>query len=80
MSDTLKQITSLMQKNKEMSKAEISQVVQLMTYLDADESITIPDLMEGVSLLAGQMDISESEYNLLMDRKPIVDVDAFLGT
>ena len=80
MSDKLDRISQIIGIGDDASKADLSQAVSLCLILTGDEAFMVPWLMEGISLnTSNREDISESEYNKLMDGYAIADFDLLEG-
>lgn len=80
MSRYLDRINQIMGTGEDASRSELSQAVSLVLMLTGDEANKVPFLMEGIFLMAANRDdISESDFNKLMDNEAIADFDLLEG-
>lgn len=80
MSRFLDKINEIIAKDNDVTRGDLSQAVLLTRFLDADEDAFLPDIFEGISLLAQNTDVfSEADFEKLTRGKPVVDVEPLEG-
>lgn len=80
MSRFLDKINEIIAKDSDVTREDLSQAVLLTRFLDAEEGAFLPDIFEGISLLAQNTDVfSEADFEKLTTGKPVVDVEPLEG-
>lgn len=80
MSKYLDKAQEILNKGREATKKELSQLVGLTTLLVGDEWEVGLDIMEAVAVMVGNRpDISREEYETLMEGDAIADFDLLEG-
>jgi|11BtaG_2_1085332.scaffolds.fasta_scaffold25479_2 hypothetical protein len=80
MSKYLDKAQEILNRGREATKKELSQLVGLTTLLVGDEWEMGLDIMEAVAVMVGNRpDISEEEYERLMEGDAIADFDLLEG-